>query len=107
MLSRIGDFINPAQGKGDAVGRAGEENRDREKGGKKKDDAPAEIKEDDTLFSVEAIRALLKQENVDAGSEAFIHLDLLQQHGILSIPIKSEQSIIAAIAEAIARLQGK
>lgn len=105
MLSRIGDFIKPSQGKGDAVGRAGEENRDKDKNGRKKDETPAEAQEDDTLFSIEAIRALLKQENVDAESEAFVHLDLLQQYGVASIPIRNEQSIIAAIADAVLALK--
>ncbi len=35
------------------------------------------------------------------------YLDLLQQHGVTSIPIRNEQPIIDAITDAAARLKGK
>ena len=105
MLSKIGDFIKPAQSKGETsdkiVERPDYKNRDK---GEKKDNAEDE-QQDDTLFSIDAIRALLKQENLDAGSEAFAHLDLLQQKGVSSIPIRNGQSIVAAIAAAVAQLR--
>jgi hypothetical protein len=105
MLSRINDFINPPHSKGDTVERPDQKNR--EKGGGQKNDTPAEEKQDDTFFSIEAIRALLKQENVTLGSDVIAYLDLLQQHSVTSIPIRNEQSIIAAITEAAARVKGK
>lgn len=106
MLSRIGDFINPSQPKGETADKVVErpDQRNREKGGQQKDDAPPE--NDDTFFSIDAIRALLKQENVAVGDDVMAYLDLLQQHGITSIPIRNEQSIIAAITDAAAQLQG-
>jgi len=108
MLSKIGNFINPPQPKGEAaekvVERPDQKNRDR---GRQKDNPPDEQGEDDTLFSIDAIRALLKQENIAVGNDVIAYLDLLQQHSITSIPIRNEQSIIAAITDAAARLQGK
>jgi hypothetical protein len=105
MLTRIGDFINPAQSKGEAAERVTEhpDHKNRKKD-QQKDDAPAE-QNDDTFFSIDAIRALLKQENVALGDDVIASLALLQQHGVISIPIRNEQSIIAAITDAAARLR--
>jgi len=105
MLSKITNFINPPPAKGEAVERADQKNHDR--GGGKKDDSPAEQEQDDTCFSIDAIRALLKQQNVTVGDDVLAYLDLLKQHGIVSISIRNEQSIIAAITDAAARLVGK
>ena len=104
MLSRIGGFINPPQAKGEADEKvSGHPDHKNRKGGQQKDSEPA-TQDDGTFFSIEAIRALLKQENVDVGNDVIACLDLLQQRGVTSIPIRNEQSIPAAITEAAARL---
>ena len=108
MLSRIGDFINPLiskeDTKGDTVERPDQKSRD--KGGKQKNNAAPEESHDVTYFSIEAIRALLKQENVALGSDVTASLDLLLQKGITSIPIRNEQPILDAITDAATRLKG-
>jgi len=105
MLSRIGDFINPSRAKGEAEEKVTEhpDQKNRGKGGQQKDDSAAE-QNDDTFFSIDAICALLKQENVAVGEDVLAYLDLLRQHGVTSIPIRNEQSIIAAITDAAKRL---
>ncbi len=106
MLSKIGDFINPLLSKGDTVEKPDEKSHD--KGGShKKDDTPAEENNDDTFFSIEAIRALLKQENVDIGADVMAGLDLLQRYGVTSIPIRNGQPILEAITDAAALLKDK
>lgn len=108
MLSKIGNFINPSHSKGETAEKTVErpDQKNRDKGGQK-DNSPDEQKQDDTFFSIDAIRALLKQENVAVGNDVIACLDLLQQNGITSIPIRNEQSIIDAISDAAARLKGK
>ena len=104
MLSRIGGFINPPQAKGEADEKvSGHPDQKNRKGSQHKDTEPA-AEDDGTFFSIEAIRALLKQENADAGNDVMACLDLLQQHGVTSIPIRNGQSIPAAITEAAERL---
>jgi hypothetical protein len=103
MLSRIGDFINPPQPKGEADEKVAEHpDQKNRKGSQQKDEAPV-APDDGTFFSIEAIRALLKQENA-AGADILAYLDLLQECGVTSIPIKNEQSIPAAIADAASRI---
>jgi hypothetical protein len=103
MVSRIGDYIQPPQPKGESAERVtNHPDHKNRKGHEQKDNSAAE-QDDGTFFSIDAIRALLKAENVTAG-EAFVQLDQLQHRGVSSIPIRNEQSIIAAIADAAARL---
>src|SRR4051812_9824971 len=99
MLSKITGSVNPLLSKGDAVERPDQKSRD--KGGGQESGEAAEEKQDDTLFSIEAIRALLQQENA-LGNEATACLALLEQSGVTSIPIRSEQPILDAIIEAAA-----
>jgi len=103
MVTRIGDYIQPPQPKGESTERVtNQPDHKHQKGQQQKDAASAEP-DDGTFFSIDAIRALLKAENVTAG-EAFVQLDQLQQRGVSSIPIRNEQSILEAIADAAARL---
>jgi hypothetical protein len=79
--------------------------QEREKKEHKKDKPPPEESHDDTYFSIAAILALLKQENVTLEGNALASLAALQQQGITSIPIRNEQPILEAIIEAAARLE--
>ncbi|MBU6475777.1 MAG: hypothetical protein KGL10_01785 [Alphaproteobacteria bacterium] len=102
-ISKVNRFVNPSLPKGDIVGKP--DDRHREKGsGHKKEEPPAEESRDDTLFSLEAIRALLKQENVALNADVIAALDRLQERGVTSIPIRDEQPILDAIKDAAARL---
>ena len=105
MLSKITGSINPMHSKGDAIERPEQKNRDQHGG--QRNDEPAEEKQDDTFFSIEAIRALLKQENIEVGNEVMACLDLLQQQGVTSIPIRNEQPILEAITDAASRLKSR
>ena len=104
MLSKIGSFINPTLSKDDAVERPDHKGQD--KGNGRRDDQPAEEEHDATFFSLEAILALLKQENIELGQDVLVSLELLQQRGVTSIPIRNEQPILAAITDAAALLKG-
>lgn len=99
MLTRIGSFINPSLAKGDTVDKPDtEKRREREQGQKREEeDAP---QEDATFFSIEAIRALLEQEKVEIDEETRGSFERLKKHGVGSIPIRNEQPILEAIAEA-------
>jgi hypothetical protein len=102
MLSRINDLIKHTHSKSDAIERPGPQGRDKE--GKRKEEAPAEEKNDGMFFSIEAIRALLKQENA-LSPDLAAALDLLLQNGIANIPIRDEQPIPDAIKTAAARFK--
>ena len=102
MLSKIGSFINPTLSKDGAVERP--DQNDQGKGNQRRDDQPEE-EHDATFFSIDAIRALLKQENVEMGLDVITSLDLLQQRGVTSIPIRNEQPILEAIISAAASLK--
>jgi hypothetical protein len=102
MLSRINDLIKQAHSRSDAVERPDPKNREKE--GKRKDEAPAEEKQDGAFFSIEAIRALLKQESA-LSPDLAAALDLLLQNGIANIPIRDEQPIPDAIKTAAARFK--
>jgi len=103
MVSRIGDYIQPPQPKGESAERVtNHPDHKNRKGNEQKDNSAAE-QDDGTFFSIDAIRALLKQENA-ATAEVLAQLDQLQQRGVSSIPIRNEQSIVAAIADAAGRL---
>ena len=104
MLSKIGSFINPALSKDDVIERPDHKGQD--KGNGRRDDPPAEEDHDATFFSLDAISALLKQENIELGPDIITSLDLLQRHGVTSIPIRNEQPILAAIIDAAALLKG-
>ena len=103
-LPRINNFINPSLPKGDVVGKPDEKNREKHNQ-QKKEEPPAEESHDDMFFSLDAIRALLKQENVALDAGVSTELDLLQRRGVASIPIRDEQPILDAIKDAAARLQ--
>jgi hypothetical protein len=110
MSSKVGDSIRPPFFKGDVVGRTEHAGQDREKGrGNDREPKDDKAEADAAFFSVDAIRTLLKQQAMADGAldESFAGLDLLQQQGITSIPIRPEQDILAAIADAVAALRGK
>jgi hypothetical protein len=104
MLSKIGGLIAPLFSKGDTVAKPDERSHEKGGGGKKREEESPEENHDGTFFSIDAIRALLVQENA-AESGMMEDLDLLQQRGISSIPIREEQPIAEAIREAAARLK--
>jgi hypothetical protein len=108
MFSKIGDFIKPLLFGGNVVERPERYNSDKEERKKKSGgDGVSENKEDVTFFSIEAVRALLKQEKIPADDDVFLQIDLLLQNGIASIAIRQEQSILTAVAEAAAQLGEK
>lgn len=108
MFSRIAEFLrppslqkepNPSQG----VARTG---REQGRGGQQKRDgreaAEEVVAEDDvTLISTEAIRRLLQEAADKQGLDRKIALLLrLEQHGIMSIPVRQGQSVWSALDEA-------
>src|SRR4051812_30226298 len=99
-LSRIGSFFSPLFPKGDAVERPALK---KDGGGNQR--SGEETPDDVTFFSLEAICALLEQENVSLDGDVQSSLDLLRRHGVVSVPIRNEQPILEAIAEAAARLR--
>jgi hypothetical protein len=101
MLSKIGEFIKPTPSKGDTVEKPGDQ-PGREKKDRKKDDTSPEENHDDTYFSIDAVLALLKQENVTLDADVTASLDWLRQQGITNIPIRNNQPILEAIIEAAA-----
>ncbi len=103
-LSKINRFVNPLMPKGDIVSKPDDEKHREKHGSRHQEEQPAEQSRDDTLFSLDAIRALLKQENVELDASILSALDKLQRGGITSIPIRDEQPILDAIKDAAARL---
>lgn len=103
MLTKIGELISPLLSK-DAVKPTDQKNH---RENRRDDGEMEENQEDVTFFSIDAIRALMEQENIDLGDEARAYLDLLQRHGVVSIPIRNEQPIVEAITAAAIRLRGR
>jgi len=107
MFAKISDFIKPLF-KGDAVSP---HPKGPGQDGKKKSRHEQEDfgEEDTTFFSIEAIRAMLKQEPGDVLTiEALLSsLDLMQQQGITSLPVAPGQSVVAAVTAAAVFLRQK
>jgi len=108
MSSKIGDSIKPLFFKNDIVDPHDERGKEGKEGGKNDHDENAEPAEsDDVLFSIEAISVLLEQEDAEGLKKILPKINLLRQHGITSIPIQQEQSILSAITEAASFLKEK
>ena len=111
MFSKIGNPPPPAPARKDSVpvldpsavrGAEREEGRPKKEGQGSKKSVPEETAapEDVMFFSLQALRALLLQERVQANDPVFGNLDLLEKSGIASVPIRENQAIAEAIAEA-------
>lgn len=103
MLSKIGGVIGPILSK-DGVTPTDQKNH---RENRREDGEMEEKHEDATFFSIDAIRALLIQENVDVSDEVMSCLDQLQRQGVMSIPIRDEQPILEAITAAAVRMRGR
>ncbi|MFH1157458.1 MAG: hypothetical protein V1721_01015 [Pseudomonadota bacterium] len=108
MSSKIGDAIKPLLFKTDIIDPHDQKGREEKESGKndpRENSGPTE--NDDVLFSIEAISVLLKQEDPEGLKKILPKINLLRQHEITSIPIRHEQSILSAIAEAASFLKEK
>ncbi len=103
-LSKVNRFVNPLLPKGDIVSKPDDEKHREKHGNRHQEEQRAEESHDDTFFSLDAVRVLLKQENVELNAAVLAALDKLQRGGVTSIPIRDEQPILDAIQDAAARL---
>lgn len=110
MFSRIGDFLKPAGGVAKDTQQQPQVQADKKRQGSGGDHAPPAQTEDDTLFSIAAIRALLQAQPVmpedqTAHDEILGKLTQLEQQGIMSIPVALNQSIYEAVRFAVAAVK--
>jgi hypothetical protein len=109
MFSGIRDFLRIHGVARDTQAQQGKAER-RQRDGGAPEDAPAP-EDDDTLFSIEAIRTMLTAEPPAAGQAEEIArilegLRVLESQGIHNIPIRLGQSVLEAVQYAIQPTRG-
>jgi hypothetical protein len=108
MFSGIRDFLRMTRPAADTKHQAVQPRRDEEPRGPRDDAPPAD---DDTLFSIAAIRALLTTEPLPDDLAAVLHEDekqkilqglaALEAQGIHNIPLRLGQSLLDAVRAAL------
>ena len=108
MSSKINDPVKPLFFKNDIVDPHDQREKEKKEGKKDNICENTETTENDVVFlSIEAISAILKQENTEEIQKLLMDIDLLRKHGITSLPVRQEQSILSAIAESVLSLKEK
>ena len=108
MSSKISDPIKPLFFKNDIVDPHDQRGKEKKEGEKDNPHENAEVTESDVVFfSIEAISAILKQENTEEIQKLLLDIDSLRENGITDIPVRQEQSILSAITESVLSLKEK
>ena len=108
MSSKISDPVKPLFFKNDIVDPHDQRGKEKNEGEKDNPHENTETTEDDVVFlSIEAISAILKQENTEEIQKLLMDIDLLREHKITSIPVRQEQSILSAITKSVLSLKEK